>query len=149
LLEVRQHPTPEASTCYFEATPVQTALLQSRPALIQPDEVDADFLTLRDGTTAQVRIAGPQDRQALRDFFGRLSPESRRRRFSSWSLPSPELIATLCASSDPRSGLTLVATRTQDTGPRIIATGSYLARDDKTAEVALAVEDAFQGKGLG
>jgi len=31
----------------------------------------------------------------------------------------------------------------------IIGAGSYIAHDDKTAEVAMAVEDRFQGKGLG
>jgi acetyl coenzyme A synthetase (ADP forming)-like protein len=114
-----------------------------------PVATDPDFLTLRDGTTVQVRIAGPQDQGALRDFFGRLSPESRRRRFFSLALPRPDLIASLCDSSEPHARLTLVATRTQAGGPRIIATGSYLARDARTAEVAFAVDDALQGKGLG
>ena len=34
--------------------------------------------------------------------------------------------------------------------PRVIATGSYLPAERKhTAEVAMAVDDAFRGKGLG
>ena len=37
--------------------------------------------TLRDGTTAQVRMARPEDLPELRAFFERLSAESRRRRF--------------------------------------------------------------------
>src|SRR5262249_14307623 len=82
------------------------------PPLVDPDETDSGLLTLRDGSTVQVRTAGPEDRDALGDFFRRLSPASRRRRFSSLSSPRPELIASLCDSSDPRSGLTLVATRT-------------------------------------
>jgi acetyl coenzyme A synthetase (ADP forming)-like protein len=114
-----------------------------------PDATDPDFLTLRDGSTVQVRVAGPGDREALADFFGRLSPESRQRRFLSRALPRPELIASLCDCSEPRSGLTLVATRVQSGEARIIATGSYLAKDTRTAEVALAVADGFQGKGLG
>jgi acetyl coenzyme A synthetase (ADP forming)-like protein len=114
-----------------------------------PDNTDPDFLTLRDGSTAQVHVAGPGDHDALADFFKRLSPESRRKRFLSLALPSPALIASLCDSSEPRSRLTLVATRVQGTEPRIIATGSYLAKDRRTAEVALAVADGFQGKGLG
>jgi len=45
--------------------------------------------------------------------------------------------------------LTLVVSSCGKDGPSIIATGSYIAQDKRTAEVAFAVEDAFQGKGLG
>lgn len=113
------------------------------------DSPDSDFLTLRDGSTVQVHVAGSGDREALVDFFSRLSPESRWRRFLSLALPQSELIDSLCRSSEPRSGLTLVATRVQEGESRIVAAGSYLARDARTAEVALAVADDFQGKGLG
>jgi acetyl coenzyme A synthetase (ADP forming)-like protein len=116
---------------------------------LAPDATDPDFLTLRDGSTVQVHVAGPGDREALADFFGRLSPESRWRRFLSLALPRPELIASLCDGLEPRAGLTLVATRVQGGAPRIVATGSYLAKGGRTAEVALAVADDFQGKGLG
>jgi acyl-CoA synthetase (NDP forming) len=34
---------------------------------------------LRDGQTAQLRLARPEDRQVLQEFFAALSPESRRR----------------------------------------------------------------------
>jgi acetyl coenzyme A synthetase (ADP forming)-like protein len=85
----------------------------------------------------------------LSSFFERLSPESRRRRFFSLATPRPEWLASLCDSSNPRSTLTLLATRVHEGDPRIIATGSYLAKDEKTAEVAFAVDDAFQGKGVG
>jgi acetyl coenzyme A synthetase (ADP forming)-like protein len=96
-----------------------------------------------------MRPAVPEDREALIEFFRRLSPESRQRRFLSASPPPPEWIAALCENRDPHSGLTLVATRTRGGNPEIIATGSYLAKGGETAEVALAVEDAFQGRGLG
>lgn len=116
------------------------------------ESIDGDFLTLRDGTTAQVRVAGPEDRDALDallDFFRRLSPGSRWRRFFSPAPPSPEQIASLCRSPYPQSGVSLVVTRTQGGEPRVIATGCYQAKGQRTAEVALAVDDAFQGKGLG
>ncbi|MCI0682256.1 MAG: GNAT family N-acetyltransferase [Gemmataceae bacterium] len=113
------------------------------------DSPHAGRLILRDGSTAAIRLAQPEDRPALSAFFERLSPESRRRRFSSVSVPQPELIASLCDSSNPRQALALLVTRIHDGETRIIATGSYSAKDDKTAEVAFAVDDAFQGKGLG
>ena len=45
--------------------------------------------------------------------------------------------------------MTLVVTRIQGDEPHIVATGSYLAKDDSTAEVAFAVDDVLHGKGLG
>ena len=45
--------------------------------------------------------------------------------------------------------LTLIVSRIVVGASRIIATGSYIARDETTAEVAFAVDDEFQGKGLG
>jgi acetyl coenzyme A synthetase (ADP forming)-like protein len=115
---------------------------------LSPDISELDFVTLRDGSTAQVHIAGPGDREALTTFFEQLSPQSRWRRFFSPALPRPDLIDSFCDGSKPCAGLTLVATRVQDGEPHIIATGSYLAKDRKTAEVAVAVADSFQSKGL-
>lgn len=85
----------------------------------------------------------------LREFFERLSPESSQRRFLFAAHPGMDIIETWCDCPDPRSRLTLVVVRTQRGFPCIIATGSYLARDERTAEVAITVEDIFQGKGLG
>ncbi len=123
-----------------------------RPRFVPPpyqDSAESGRLILRDGSLAEIRLARPEDSGALAAFFAHLSPESRWRRFFTMSAPTPEQIAPLCVSSNPRNCLTLVVTRTQAGEPRIIATGSYLARDERSAEVAFAVEDAFQGKGLG
>jgi len=79
----------------------------------------------------------------------RLSPESKRHRFFSESAPPAEVIDSLCDSSDPRSKLTLIVLRVWEGTLRIIAAGSYWAKDEHTAEVAMAVDDAFHGKGLG
>jgi acetyl coenzyme A synthetase (ADP forming)-like protein len=128
---------------------MNTAVASRTGPPVSPNGTEQDFLTLRDGSTVRVRVAGPGDCEALADFFGRLSPESRWRRFLSLTPPRPELIASLCDCSESRSALTLVATRLQGGQPRIVATGSYLARDRRTAEVALAVADDYQGNGLG
>jgi acetyl coenzyme A synthetase (ADP forming)-like protein len=113
------------------------------------DAPESGRLILRDGSTAQVRIARPDDLPLILAFFEGLSPESRRRRFASSALPPAELIATFCDDSDPRSTLTLIAVRTVAGESRIIATASYLPKDAERAEVAFAVDDAFQGQGLG
>ena len=123
-----------------------------RPRFVPPPAQDSDEsgrLTLRDGTAAHLRPARPEDREALARFFRELSPESLYRRYLSASPPGPELIARLAAGSDPHSASTLVVTRVSEGEPRIVATGSYMARDAESAEVALAVADAFRGKGLG
>ncbi len=123
-----------------------------RPLYIPPlkaDHVVSGSLILRDGTTAAIRTAEPADAALLRQFVIRLSPESRRHRFFSESMPPTDAVASLYDSSNPRSQLTLIVTRTWEGEQRIIAAGSYWAKDEHTAEVAMAVEDAFHGKGLG
>jgi acetyl coenzyme A synthetase (ADP forming)-like protein len=82
-------------------------------------------------------------------FVDRLSASSRRHRFFSETAPPADTIASLCNSSNPSKQLTIMVTRTIAGQPRIIAAGSYWARTDDQAEVAMAVDDDFQGKGLG
>jgi acetate---CoA ligase (ADP-forming) len=125
-----------------------------RPLFVPPpyqDSVESGRLILRDGTTALIRVAQPEDREALGAFFEQLSPESRQRRFFSLSIPGGQWIDVLCNPSNPRKQLTLIVVRAAGGAPRIIATGSYLTEkeQDHMAEVALAVDDAFHGKGLG
>jgi acetyl coenzyme A synthetase (ADP forming)-like protein len=45
--------------------------------------------------------------------------------------------------------MTLVITRISAGRPAIVAAGSYIARNEQSAEVAMAVEDRLQGQGLG
>ncbi len=118
------------------------------PALYQ-DSATQGRIILRDGSTAAVRISQPEDAEALAGFFKQLSPESRRRRFFSESKPGMDMISALCDSSNPRKQVTALVSRIADGAQRIIATGSYIAHDKDTAEFAVAVDDTFQGKGIG
>ncbi|MCS6852973.1 MAG: GNAT family N-acetyltransferase [Gemmataceae bacterium] len=123
-----------------------------QPRFVPPpyqDRLESGRLILRDGTTAELRLAQPADQGAVAEFFARLSPESRRRRFFSAAPPSAEQIAQLCDSSNPRSAVTFLVFRSDNGSPRVVATASYHARAHGAAEVAFAVDDAFQGKGLG
>lgn len=113
------------------------------------DAVDSGRLILRDGSTASIRPAVPADCGTLADFFSRLSPESRQHRFMSLSAPSDALIQSLCDSRDPAKLITLLVTRLADDREVIVAAGSYLARHNQVAEVAMAVDDRLQGKGIG
>ena len=113
------------------------------------ESAESGRLILRDGTTAIVRLAHPEDRESMAEFFTRLSEDSRRLRFFSIAQPSATLIETFCDDTDPRKRLCLLVTRAADGASRIIASANYMAHDDTTAEIALAVDDAFQGKGIG
>jgi acetyl coenzyme A synthetase (ADP forming)-like protein len=113
------------------------------------DSAESGRLILRDGTTAAIRLAQCQDRELLRSFFRHLSPESRWRRFFTPAVPAAQLIESLCDSSNPRSTLALLVTRTWEGTEHVIATASYQALNEMTAEIAFAVDEAFQGKGLG
>ena len=109
------------------------------------DSAEAGRLILRDGSTAQIRPSEPDDREALTELFHQLSSQSKKHRFFSSADPPQSLIDQQCDSSDPRVRFTLIVRRE----PGIIACGSYVARDETSAEVAFAVDDEFQGKGLG
>jgi len=126
--------------------------MEQTPFYLPPsyqDWVDSGRLILRDGSTASIRISTPLDREKLRSFFAEVSPETLRQRFLSVSPPSSELIEVFCNSSDPSKALTLVVTRKEGPKEEIVAAGSYISLDNNTAEVAMAVEDALQGKGVG
>lgn len=116
---------------------------------ISQGPVESGHLILRDGTSAVIRMAQPDDRDALQAFLDRLPPESRRHRVFCRFDSLRELAVSLCSASDPRSRLTLLVTRAREGAERIIAVGSYFVQNDQTAEVALAVDDVFQGKGIG
>jgi acetyl coenzyme A synthetase (ADP forming)-like protein len=121
-------------------------LAPSPPAV---DDPAAPRLVLRDGTVASVRRSTPGDREAMRRFFHELSPESRRRRFFTAGEPADSLVDRLCDSADEQRSVTLVAVRQVGDDTRLIAVGSYIAGTSGVAEAAFAVDDRFQGKGLG
>ena len=118
------------------------------PALYQ-DAADQGRLILRDGSTASMRLSQPADLAALREFYARLSPESRRMRFFSESKPGEDVLMPLCDSSNRAQQLTLLVFRFTDGAHRIVASGSYIAHNAQKAEFAVAVDDDFQGLGLG
>ncbi|HYT53146.1 MAG TPA: GNAT family N-acetyltransferase [Verrucomicrobiae bacterium] len=117
--------------------------------LPQQDSPESGRLILRDGTTATIQVTKFEDQEAMTKFFASLSDESKSRRFFSLVPPPRKLIDFFCDSSNPRKQLTLIVTRLSERRPRVIATGTYVALDETTAEVAMAVDDNFQGKGIG
>lgn len=122
-----------------------------RPAPPRPpaiDELGGKRLILKDGSVAAVHAAGPDDLERIRTFFRQLSPESRRTRFFSSSTPPDTLIDEMIESFPDGRALTLVATRRTGGVERVIAVASYRAVTGTAADVAFAVDDQFQGKGI-
>src|SRR5438094_10353613 len=105
------------------------------------DDVDARRLVLRDGSVASVRITRPDDRDTMRRFFHRLSPESLHKRFFTFGEPADAMIARFCDSTSPSRGLTLVAERRVDGDVVFIAVATYIALTTGVAEAAFAVDD--------
>src|SRR5919204_4705982 len=118
------------------------------PSLPSTDEA-ASRAVLRDGTVVTLKPAGPEDHEAVRRFFRDLSIESRRLRFFAIAEPLDAVLARFCRSDDPQTTMTLLAMRHVDGEVRPIAIGSYFDVGNGAAEVAFAVSDRFQGKGLG
>jgi acetate---CoA ligase (ADP-forming) len=104
---------------------------------------------LHDGSVVQLRLAVSGDHDELTRFFHRLSLESLRRRFFSAAEPSGTLLDSFCTSAHPAEAATLLALCQVDGVLRLVAVGSYFRIDATTAEVAFAVDDRYQGRGLG
>jgi acetyl coenzyme A synthetase (ADP forming)-like protein len=108
---------------------------------------------LRDGRSIYIRALRSDDRQHLLDLFSRLSPRSvyfRFFRFKQW-LTEAELAQFTDLDFDKEAAL--IAAFREGEQERILGVGRYSAlparEGPRQAEVALAVADAFQGKGAG
>ncbi len=105
-------------------------------------------MVLRDGTVARLTQAAPHDREALARFFRDLSPESQHQRFLSVAGPTDAVVDRLCAGASETAAVTLIAWRHVDGERRPIAVASYTTIGNSAAEVAFAVDDHFQGRGI-
>ena len=107
-------------------------------------------VVLRDGSTLRLRPTRAEDEDALLEFFGRLSPDSRHLRFQGAVRVDSRVIAPFLRS-DGREMLSLLGELSdQDGSPRVIALGTFIRlRDPSRAEVAFAVADEYQRRGIG
>jgi acetate---CoA ligase (ADP-forming) len=111
-----------------------------------PAQRETDVV-LRDGSTLHVRPVRPQDEAGLLAFYSTLSDDARLMRFFS-PLSDTALVQQVrrdvAVDHVRRVGLVGIH------GPRqeIVAEASYAAGDGDHAEVAFAVADAYQGRGI-
>jgi acetate---CoA ligase (ADP-forming) len=104
-------------------------------------------LTLRDGSLAQVRPITALDEEALCRFYTNLSPNSRAMRFQgALSDASITAFARNHCKPDPDSfGVVALGGMPAD----IVGHAMYVKNGSDNAEVAFAISDAYQGRGLG
>jgi acetate---CoA ligase (ADP-forming) len=107
---------------------------------------DGDVV-LRDGSTVRVRVMRPEDEKLLFTLFKSLSADSRWLRFLSTASDSALAAeAHREASVDYCRKFGLIALTGAD--DRIIGHAFYTAISEDRAEVAFAIADDFQGRGL-
>jgi GNAT superfamily N-acetyltransferase len=108
---------------------------------------------LINGGSVVIRAITPHDKRALRDTFHRLSPRSVYLRFftDKHDLTEAELAYLTELDFVRRVGLVVVINEGQD--KQIIGVGRYATLGDQRpwqrADLAIAVEDSFQGLGVG
>ncbi|HVN30161.1 MAG TPA: GNAT family N-acetyltransferase [Candidatus Binataceae bacterium] len=104
---------------------------------------------LRDGTAIHIRAIAPSDKELLFEHFSGLSPESRYTRFfgAKRTLSRDELARFTELDFDNQVGLT--AEMLDDGRERFIGIGRYFRSPERSrAEVAFAVLDQYQGRGI-
>jgi RimJ/RimL family protein N-acetyltransferase len=110
-------------------------------------------LVLRDGTSAVIWPLLPTDAETLRDLFRRLSLESRRRRFlAAPSELDDTMMSRLVDSVDGVQHVALLLiVLPPDDEERVVGVARLLQypADPQTADIAFAVADDWQGRGVG
>jgi acetyl coenzyme A synthetase (ADP forming)-like protein len=111
-----------------------------------PSEYELDIV-LRDGGGARVRPIKPEDAGLIRDFFETLGPESRYFRFFRIKETLEPKEVAFFTEVDYADRMALIALL----GGRMIAVARYdrEGHDATAAEVAFAVADKHQGRGVG
>ena len=80
---------------------------------------------MKDGTSAAVKVATPEDYDQLIKFLRRLSEETLAKRFFTPHKPDEQLLKTMMDSSDPTQGISLIVERFVEGHMAIIAMASY------------------------
>jgi acyl-CoA synthetase (NDP forming)/RimJ/RimL family protein N-acetyltransferase len=112
-------------------------------------EVTARDVILRDGSTLRLRPPERGDEEALVAFLAGLSEASRRMRFHAAVHAEPTLVRPYLEPDWSESG-GLVGELDGGDGPRVVAHATWSRlRDPERAEVAFAVADDVQGRGIG
>src|SRR6266511_109789 len=101
-------------------------------------------VVLRDGSTMRFRPPGRDDAASLLGFFRRLSDRSLYLRFHGHPAVGPHLVEPMLEPDWAERGAFIGLKE-----DRVVAVANYVRlRDVRTAEVAFAVADELQGRGI-
>nr|WP_247654570.1 GNAT family N-acetyltransferase [Microvirga sp. HBU67558] len=104
---------------------------------------------MRDGRTVEIRALRPEDRAGLLAAVGRTSDQSLYRRFFGFKRGFTDQEIDFYLNVDFVGHVALVALLEEDGQPVIVGGSRYVVAQPGQAEVAFAVDDAHQGKGIG
>jgi GNAT superfamily N-acetyltransferase len=105
--------------------------------------------TLRDGRSVTIRALKPDDRSAMLSAVGRVSAPSLYRRFFGPKRGFTEKETDFFVNVDFVTHVALVAVVDEGGKDTIIGAGRYIAAEPGKAELAFAIIDEYQGKGIG
>jgi acetyltransferase len=135
----------DARVAMFEKPPREGPRYAHMAIHPYPAELEIE-IALRDGTRVAIRPIRPEDAELERRFFEGLSERSRFQRFMQHLRQLPPRMLARFTQLDYDRELALVALH----GGEFVAVGRYAPNaDGETAEFALVVADAWQGRGLG
>jgi acetyl coenzyme A synthetase (ADP forming)-like protein len=134
--------------CSVARLPAARAATENRGMPTNAPQIVRDVI-LREGGTLRLRAPGADDVAGLTGLFESLSKQSRYLRFHGAPAPGANLVTPFLDPEWKERG-SLVGIMQAEEEQRIVALASWARlRDPTTAEVAFAVADAFQGKGIG
>lgn len=107
-------------------------------------------VTLRSGHRIRIRPIRPDDEPRLFALYDRLSLTTAYQRFFTRMKRLPPEWAHFFANVDYRDRLAIVAETGDESDPTLIGVARYEPSDvESAAEIAIVVEDAWQGRGAG
>src|SRR5216684_2113542 len=140
---------------HFSAAGTISQCARSRPKIAMTDDTSLEArnysanAVLRDGGSIHIRAIRADDKDRLLDHFRHMSQDSIYHRFFGLkrSLSDQDLVRF--TEIDFTTHTALVATLLSDGGERFIGVGQYVTTGPARAEVAFAVLDEHQGRGVG
>jgi RimJ/RimL family protein N-acetyltransferase len=123
-------------------------LVKELPVMLEPAKYSA-LETLRDGRRVEIRALRPDDRTQLTAAVARTSAQSLYRRFFEIKSHFTESEIEFFLNVDFVKHVALVAVVEENGRPVVIAGARYIVVQSGKAEMAFALIDEYQGRGIG